>query len=285
MTNFNIGIIVQLMNKDIEFTEIVSSLELNLCQIQCWNPNLYTKKISQEVKKRAYEAGVKIASLWAGWTGEAIWDFISGPSTLGIVPQKTRYQRVKELKQGAIFASNIGVPAIITHLGFIPENPSDSIYISVVETVRDIAQYCNNLGLGFWFETGQETPVTLLRLIEDVAMPNLGINLDPANLILYGKANPLDALDVFGKYVRSLHAKDALYPTNGRELGKEMRLGDGKVNFPRLLKKLIKINFAGDIIIEREIVGERQKQDIIYAREYLSKYIDGFKTKSETEQV
>ncbi|NLF93204.1 MAG: sugar phosphate isomerase/epimerase, partial [Oligosphaeraceae bacterium] len=119
-------------------------------------------------------------------------------------------------------------------------------------------------GLGFWFETGQETPIVLLRVIEEIGDDNLGINLDPANLLMYGKGNPLDSLEVFGKYVRNLHVKDGMTPTDGRKLGREVQVGKGMVNFPRLVQRLREIGFDGEFIIEREIAeGEEQQRDIL----------------------
>ena len=111
--------------------------------------------------------------------------------------------------------------------------------------------------------------MTLLRVIEDSGMDNLGINLDPANLILYGKANPVDALTVFGKYVKDVHAKDGNYPTNGRSLGEEKKVGEGSVNFPALIAKLKEIGYDGTLTIEREISGEQQAKDIKDTKAYL----------------
>ena len=124
--------------------------------------------------------------------------------------------------------------------------------------------------MGFRFETGQETPITLLRTIHDIGTDNLGINLDPANLLMYGKANPVDALDVFGQYVRGVHAKDGEYPTNGRQLGVEKPLGEGRVNFPALLAKLKTLGFCGALTIEREISGPQQIADIQKAKAMLA---------------
>jgi sugar phosphate isomerase/epimerase len=115
--------------------------------------------------------------------------------------------------------------------------------------------------------------VVLLRVIEDLGLGNLGVNLDTANLILYGKAAPLDALDVIGPYVRCLHAKDGLYPTDGRHLGEEVPIGQGKVNFPAVLKRLKELGFDGDVIIEREISGAKQTADIRAAVTYLRRLI------------
>ena len=102
---------------------------------------------------------------------------------------------------------------------------------------------------------------------------NLGINYDTANLILYGKANPLDGLDVVGKYIKSLHAKDGFYPTNPRELGREVPIGQGKVDFPKIIRKLREMNFKGHITIEREISGPQQVEDILQSKKYLEELI------------
>ena len=211
-----------------------------------------------------------MTSFWAGWEGPNVWDFVRGPATLGIVPVEHRAARVASLKRGGDFARELGVPAVITHLGFIPENPSDPEFSKVVEAVRDVALHLRSLGLEFWFETGQETPVTMLRLLAAVGTGNLGVNLDPANLILYGKANPVDALDVFGAHVRNIHAKDAFYPTDPMKLGAEVQVGRGRVRFPELLRGLGELGYAGDFIIEREIgEGDRQRRDIVETVEYL----------------
>jgi sugar phosphate isomerase/epimerase len=182
--------------------------------------------------------------------------------TLGLVPTAYRDKRLDELKRASDFAKAAEVPSITTHVGFIPENPYDQIYNELVVALAHLANYCKRNGQDFCFETGQETPMTLLRTIEDVGTDNLGINLDPANLIIYGKANPVDALDVFGKYVKGVHAKDAVYPTTGRQNGKEKPLGDGKVNFPVLIPKLKGLGYTGALTIEREITGPQQIEDI-----------------------
>jgi len=165
------------------------------------------------------------------------------------------------------------VSSITTHVGFIPETPNNPLYPGLIDALREVVDHCAERGLDFCFETGQETPVTLLRVIEDLGTEHLGINLDPANLLMYGKANPVDALDVFGEYVLGVHAKDGEYPTNGRELGVEKPLGEGRVGFPRLIAKLKDLGYAGALTIEREISGPRQVEDIKHAIEVLSALI------------
>ncbi len=272
--NNEVGVLEPLRDTGPDFRR-VAGFGVKVCQLTSWKPELWTEEMAGVVKARARETGVRMTSLWAGWAGGGNqWNFTAGPTTLGLVPAKTRAERVAGFKLAAEFADRIGVAAIITHLGFIPENPNDPEFAGVVAAVREIAEYCRKFGLEFWFETGQETPVTLLRLIEAVGTGNLGVNLDPANLILYGKGSPVDSLDVFGKHVKNIHAKDGLYPTNPLELGKEVKVGEGRVRFPEFVRRLGEVGFTGEFIIEREIhEGEQQNREIAETVEYLRRLI------------
>jgi sugar phosphate isomerase/epimerase len=104
-------------------------------------------------------------------------------------------------------------------------------------------------------------------------MDNQGVNFDLANLILYGKANPVDAIELIGPYVQGIHAKDGLWPTNPRELGEEVPIGKGKVNFPLIITRLKEMNYRGAVTIEREISGTQQAEDVRAAKAYLEKLI------------
>ncbi len=251
---------------DLEFSKF-QKLGLNCCQLSVWDvKNMYTPEKAQAARAAAEKYGIEITALWAGWTGPSAWNFTEGPQTLGIVPEEYREARVEELISAADFAEWLGVTDIITHAGFLPENPGSPEYPPVVETIRKIALAYREKGKWFLFETGQETPVTMLRVIEDIGTGNLGINFDTANLILYGKANSVDALEVFGKYVRNTHFKDGMYPTCGKELGREVALGDGRADVPGIMKKLKELGYTGPYIIEREISGDQQIADIARAK-------------------
>jgi len=268
----HIGVITTLHADKPCFSQL-KSLSLHTCQLCSWSPDLWTKALAKQVQKEMRKEKVNVTALWAGWTGPRAWNFTEGPATLGLVPVTFRDRRISELIHAADFAQWLGLPAIITHLGFIPENPTDPVFIDVVIAVQHIARHLQRLGMEFWFETGQETPVTMLRLIQAVGTPNLDINLDPANLILYGKANPIDALDVFGSYVRNIHAKDGLYPTDPMKLGKEVKVGEGRVRFPDFVRRLGAIGFTGEFIIEREISGDQQRRDIAETITYLQQLL------------
>ncbi|MBR5307664.1 MAG: sugar phosphate isomerase/epimerase [Clostridia bacterium] len=264
-----IGVIVNLKENIAEEFARLRELGIYTCQLACWNMGLYNDKMAETVLCAAKEYGIEVTAVWAGWSGYNEWNFQYGPVTLGIVPPATRHGRILQLKKGSDFAKKLGVTDVITHAGFLPENPNTIEFCEVVAAIKEIAAHCKNNGQYFLFETGQETPVTLLRTIVASGMDNLGINLDPANLILYGKGNPVDALDVFGKYVRGVHGKDGCYPTDPYSLGNETPLGDGKVNYPAFIAKLKEIGYDGAITIEREISGDKQIEDIKRAKKII----------------
>ena len=244
------------------------------CQLCSWEPEKWTDENADGIRALAEKHGIEISSFWCGWEGPKVWDFYEGQRTLGLVPPQYREMRVKNLCDGADFAHRIGLTDVATHMGFIPECPFDPNFEPLCDAIRTVAQHLKTNGQYLLFETGQETPVTMLRCFEQVGMDNLGVNLDTANLILYGKANPVDALDVFGKYVRNLHAKDGFYPVNGHDLGEEVCLGDGKVDFPALFRRLKELGYDSYVTIEREISGEQQDEDIRHAKVYLETVIN-----------
>ncbi len=267
-----IGVIVGLRAKGDLFGE-VKRFGLHVCQLVGWEPELWTDETADRVRLQSGASGVRVIGFWAGWPGPAKWNFVEGPATLGLVPAAYRAERVAALERAGAFARRAALPAVITHLGFVPENPSDPLFAEVVAAVRKVAQHLDGLGLEFWFETGQETPTTLLRLIQAVGTANLGINLDPANLVMYGKGNPIDALSVFGKYVRNIHAKDGLYPTDPMRLGREVKVGEGAVRYPEFVRRLAEIGFDGEFVIEREITGDQQRRDIADTVTYLKRLL------------
>ena len=244
------------------------------CQLISWKPELWTNENAEIINSLIEENGITISAFWCGWEGPCVWNFYDGQITLGLLPPEYRAMRIKNLCDGADFAHKLGVKNVATHMGFIPENPNDPQFAPFCVAVRQVAEYLKKNEQYLLFETGQETPVTMLRCFEKVGSDNLGVNLDTANLILYGKANPVDALDVFGKYVMNIHAKDGNYPTNGHDLGMEVQIGKGKVDFRALFQKLYELGYDSYVTIEREISGEQQIKDIRESKKYLQNMID-----------
>ena len=217
--------------------------------------------------------GVEVTSAVAVGPPPEIYDFYKGPLTIGLVPRQYREARIKRIKQVSDFAKKAGISGVQTHCGFIPENPNDPAYAEAIKAIRTVAEYCKQNGQTFRCETGQETPITLVRAIKDVGLDNVGVNFDVANVILYGKANPVDAVELLGPYIMGMHAKDGLYPTDPKQLGREVAIGQGKVNFPVLIGLLKKVGYQNAVTIEREIEGAEQTQDILAAKAFLEKLI------------
>lgn len=254
--------------------EALRSNGFDCCQLIAWEPSIWTDENAITLQALLHKYDIGVSAFWCGWEGPREWNFYEGQTTLGLVPEQYRWMRVKNLCDGADFAHKLGIVDVVSHMGFIPENPYDPNFEGFCDAIATVAKHLKKNGQYLLFETGQETPVAMLRCFEQTGCDNLGVNLDTANLILYGKANPVDALDVFGQYVRNLHAKDGRYPVNGHDLGCETKIGEGKVDFKALFVKLHGLGYYGDVTIEREIEGGQQLMDILEARDYLQNIIN-----------
>ena len=270
MGKLKLGVIIGSRNLKEGFDKI-KSLNLTLCQISFVAEEIENYS-SEEIKKLAESYGIKIFSVFMGFKGQ-IFNNKDGPETMGFVTPKFREERLKYAFKFSDFVKEIDVKYIVSHVGFIPDDEEDPIYKTFIPVMKKFIEKCKENNQIFCFETGQELPSTLKRTIIDIGLDNVGINLDPANLILYGKANPLDAVEIFGEYVKSMHGKDGLWPNRDEYLGREVPIGEGMVNFPVLLRRLKNKGFNGPIIIEREISGERQIEDIKKAINYLTPYL------------
>ncbi len=248
----------------------VHDFGLPTCQI---HPGDMDDAAVAAVRKAVDRYSVEITACAFGGTGSEVYSFYQGPLTIGLVPRQTRDARIARIKAHSDFAKKAGITAVQGHCGFIPEDPNDALYAETIAAIRSAAEYCRNNGQTFRCETGQETPITLVRAIRDVGLDNMRVNFDVANLILYGKGNPVDAVDLLAPYIEGVHAKDGLYPTDPKQLGREVPIGEGKVNFPALIAKLKEIGYTNPLTIEREISGEKQRTDILVAKAYLEKLI------------
>lgn len=229
----------------------------------------FTPEAANELKDLLAKYNVVATTVEVVGPQPLVWDFLKGPTTIGVVPPQYRAARIDALRQVSDFAKLLGISQVQTHCGFIPENPSDALYPGAVEAIRTVAQHCHSNGQHFLMETGQETPTTMSRMIRDVDMPNLAVGLDTANLILYGKANPVDAVDILGPHIRSVHAKDGRWPTDPNKLGEEVLIGNGLVDFRKVFTKLHRLGYTGAITIERETSGPQQIADVRKEKAYL----------------
>ncbi len=229
----------------------------------------FTPAVVAEFRTLIAKYSLTITTVEVVGPGPLEWNFTRGPSTIGLVPAKTRAARMDALRQVSDFAKQLGVDQVQTHCGFIPEDPADPLYAQTVDSIGKVATHCRENGQYFLMETGQETPTTMSRMLRDVAMPNLAVGLDTANLILYGKANPVDAIEILGPHIRSIHAKDGRWPTDPSKLGEEVLIGKGLVDFKQVFAKLHRLGYAGAVSIERETSGPQQIEDVRQEKIYL----------------
>lgn len=265
-----LGLIVSVQEDADKALKLVHDLGIPTCQA---STDDFSDRVYTTLKDAIEKYDIEVTAINSSGGPPNVYDFYQGPLTIGVVPRKYRQQRIDNFRRASDFAKRLGVPAFHTHYGFIPENPNDPEYPGVVEALRQVATHLKGNGQMMLYETGQETPITMLRAITDVGLDNQFVNLDTANLILYGKGNPLDALDVVGKLVRGVHAKDGLFPIDPKKLGEEVPIGQGKANFPRLIPRLKQMGYTGALTIEREISGPKQLEDLKKEKAYLEKLI------------
>jgi sugar phosphate isomerase/epimerase len=196
------------------------------------------------------------------YVGEDYADIPTVQRTVGLVPPTTRVERIARTKAVADVGKDLGIDSVACHIGFVPEDPEEALYREIRDVTRDICEHCAKNGQNFTLETGQEPAHVLLRFIEDVGRPNLKINFDPANMILYGTGDPIEALGVLAKHVVSVHCKDGDWPPRDQPtaLGIERALGDGSVGMDRFIRALKEAGYRGVLSIERE-EPDRDRRD------------------------
>ncbi|MCS6951444.1 MAG: sugar phosphate isomerase/epimerase [Bryobacterales bacterium] len=213
-----------------------------------------------------------LVTIFAAYSGESYADAPTVQRTVGFIPPATRAERERRTYEISDFAAALGVPSIACHIGFVPEDKSHPDYVAVRDLVRRICDHAAKHNQTFALETGQEPARVLLEFLRDVDRPNLGINFDPANMILYGTGDPIEALDLLAPHVISVHCKDGDWPPKDKPgaLGTEQPLGKGSVGIERFIAKLKQIGFQGPLNIEREVEDhEQRRRDIREAVELL----------------
>lgn len=216
----------------------------------------------------ARASGLAIHTMFVGFDGQSYADLATIRRTVGLVLPEYQEHRWRVTLLYSDLARDLGITALGIHLGFIPHYAGHPHYAPLVRAVRGLLDRFAGRGQALHLETGQEPARVLLRFLRDVGRPNLAVNFDPANLVLYGTDEPLAALDLLGPHVRGVHCKDALPPTRPDALGTEVPLGQGVVDFPALLARLAALGYDGPLVIEREH-GPRVFEDVDAARAYL----------------
>jgi len=215
-------------------------------------PSLDTKAALAGWKEALANGDVYFSSAVAAYAGEDYADLERVHQTVGFTAPGYAAERIERTRQVSDFAAQFGLKALSCHIGFIPEDASEPLYQKLIGIAQELCDICAVNDQNFVLETGQESAQTLLRFLGDVQRPNIKVNFDPANMVLYGSGDPLEALALLKDHVLSVHCKDGRSPASPGQLGHEVALGEGEVDFPGFLKLLKQINYTGLLTIERE---------------------------------
>lgn len=242
--------------------EVAHELGIKTVQVHTPHRETRTPEKAESFRAQLREYGIQVSCVFLGFEGESYESIQKASETVGFVPFQTRAERLAESREISDFVKLLGVEAIGSHIGFVPHDRESNEYRDMVDAIQELADYLEMNGQRLHLETGQEKAEDLLQFLSDVGRHNIFINFDPANLILYGMGNPIESLKKVGKFVRSIHCKDALKTTGipGVDWGLEVPFGTGEVDAPLFLKTLQEIGYEGPLTIEREIPEEPQRQ-------------------------
>ena len=231
-------------------------------------PLTEAQKSWQDVYEVFAAEGVYVVSGMCQCVGEDYRTLETIRRTGGIVPDSTWAQNLASIEKAAAVANRLGIRLVSLHAGFLPNDPGSPDHAKLRDRIREVADVLAARGITLALETGQETAATLRDFLSEVDRRNVGVNFDPANMILYNQGNPVEALQTLAPWIRQLHIKDAIRPKVVGNWGQEVPVGTGEINWKSFFTALHTIGFEGDLCIERE-AGDQRIADIRAAREYI----------------
>jgi sugar phosphate isomerase/epimerase len=213
---------------------------------------------------------IQVISGMFGFPGE---DYTT-PDTIrvtgGVAPDDAWPENWKRVQATASLARELGLKLVSFHAGFLPHDPKDPNAAKMQDRLAQVAGAFEARGIVLALETGQETAPVLMKLLQSLARPNLAVNFDPANMILYDKGRPLEALETLAPWIRQIHIKDAARTKVPGAWGEELPVGSGEVDWPGFFGILERIRYSGDLVIERE-AGNQRVADIRLAKKVVEK--------------
>lgn len=214
------------------------------------------------------DSGLTVTATMVSYPGEDYASINAVRRTGGLLPDERWPEREQLTLAAAAFTAKMGVRMMSTHIGFIPP-PSHRDYETIVGRIGSLAKPLRDGGIDLLMETGQEPASELLQFLNNLHVKNFGVNFDPANMLLYGSGDPIDAIKTLGRHIRHVHVKDAIKSKNpGIDWGTEVPFGDGQVPHADFVHALKAIGYAGPLVIERES-GQDRSSDVTYAIETL----------------
>ncbi|MBL9135821.1 MAG: TIM barrel protein [Verrucomicrobiales bacterium] len=223
-----------------------------------------------DTPQRLADAGLGIVSGMFGTLGEDYTSLETIKRTGGIVPDATWDANWRNIQATADLASRLKIPLVTFHAGFLPHDPSDPDCQKLSKRLRQVAQVFADRGIRLGLETGQESADTLDAFLSSLGSPNVGVNFDPANMLLYDKGEPVAALRRLGRWLQQVHIKDARRTRVPGTWGEEVVVGTGEVNWDGFFGALGELGYGGPLCIERE-AGDQRVADIRTAAVFLAR--------------
>ncbi|VTR99473.1 sugar phosphate isomerase/epimerase family protein [Tuwongella immobilis] len=241
-----------------ELKGFMDRLGISVVQIACGDPHHAAWDEGDSMPQAALAAGFQMSGAMLGFPGEDYTTPATIQQTGGFGDPATRPERIERLKWALARTKALGLSDLMLHAGFIPEVGAPERH-AFLDTLATVARLASDAGVTIAFETGQESSALLRRTLDDLKAPNLKVNFDPANMLLYDKDDPLKAVELLAPDIRSVHLKDANRPTTPGEWGSEVPLGQGQTNTRAFVKALQKIGYTGPLCIEREVGDQNQR--------------------------
>lgn len=235
-----------------ELSRLMGDLGVEWTQIACGDPHHASWEEGDAMPRAARKAGLKMTGAMLGFPGEDYTTPQTIQATGGFGDPKLRPERLDRLAWALERTAALGLGDLMLHAGFLPE-PTDPDRRPFLDTLAKAGQMAAERGITLAFETGQETADLLRRTLDDLKSPNLKVNFDPANMLLYDMGDPIRAVEILGPDIRSVHVKDARRPTTKGTWGEEVPLGEGEVDIAKFVRTLQAVGYAGPLVVEREV--------------------------------
>lgn len=252
-----------------ELRRLLDRLGINTVQMACGDPHHAAWEEGDRLPEAARAAGFDLTGAMLGFPGEDYTTRQTIQRTGGFGDPATRPERLERFRWALDRTRALGLTDLMLHAGFLPE-PGQPDRKPFLDTLAQVSRLAADKGVTVAFETGQETAELLRRTLDELRCPNLKVNFDPANMLLYDKGDPLRAVEVLGPDVRSVHVKDANRPTTPGQWGEEVPLGRGQVNIREFVRTLKRVGYRGALCIEREVGNQEQRlADLAHGVRYL----------------
>ena len=252
-----------------ELRRLLDRLGVNVVQIACGDPHHAAWEEGDRLPDAARAAGFTMTTAMLGFPGEDYTTPQTIQKTGGFGDPATRPERLERFRWALNRTRALGLADLMLHAGFIPD-PGTSDRKPFLDTLARVSDLAQRKGITVAFETGQETADLLRRTLDDLKCPNLKVNFDPANMLLYEKGDPLRAVEILGPDIRSVHVKDAIRTKVPGTWGQEVPLGKGEANIREFIKTLKKVGYRGPLCIEREVGNQEQRvADIAHGISYV----------------